>query len=119
MIDWDTYVLNELPGVDFCNLVLQKTSVEYTGNVARTMEELSRTIQLFGVLDATLPQYGNGKLPVTELDYTVCLCLAGLRMIKRSIPYRKEFLLRKADYAEILRVVDRILRKKMNKNATA
>jgi hypothetical protein len=71
------------------------------------------------VLDVTLPEYGNGHFHITTLDYEVCLCLAGLRMIKRSIPYRKEFFLRKAGYAEILRVVDRIMTKIMNTNTPA
>jgi hypothetical protein len=119
VIDWDTHVQNELPGVDFCNLVLQKTSVDYNGDVAKTMEALSRAIEHSGALDVTLPEYGNGHFHITTLDYEVCLCLAGLRMIKRSIPYRKEFLLRKAGYAEILRVVDRIMTKTMNKNTPA
>ncbi len=119
VIDWDTHVLNELPGVDFCNLVLQKSSRDFDGDVARALEEMSRTIERSGVLDITLPQYGKGVFHFTAQDYEICLCLAGIRMIKRSIPYQKEFSLRKAGYAKILAVAERILTKAMARNSPA
>lgn len=119
VIDWDTHVLNELPGVDFCNLVLQKSSRDFDGDVAKALEEMSRTIERSGVLDITLPQYGKGVFHFTAQDYEICLCLAGIRMIKRSIPYQKEFSLRKAGYAKILAVAERILTKAMTRNSPA
>lgn len=114
VIDWDTHVEKELAGVDLCNLLLQKNSIKFAGDIARTMEILDQSIIDTGRLDSTLPGYGKEDFDLDVSDLTICLCVAGLRMVKRSIPYTKEFLLGLDGYSDILRTADRILDRTVN-----
>ena len=119
VIDWDTHVEKELPGVDLCNLVLQRIGMEFSGDMALTMELLHRAITDTGKLDSNFPGYGKEDFNLDATAMTVYLCIAGLRIVKRSIPYEKEFSLGLDGYIAILRSVERILDIKPGKNARA
>ena len=109
VIDWDTHVEQELPGVDLCNLLLQRISAEFSGDVALTMEKLHGMIVDTGKLDSDLPGYGKEDFNLDVAALTVYLCITGLRIVKRSIPYEKEFSLGLDRYLAILRSGLRIL----------
>ena len=102
VIDWDTHVQKELPGVDFCNLLLQKASMEFDGKIAPTLNKLQQTVQRNGKLDATLVGYGKDDFNLSVTDLRLYLCIAALRFIKRSLPYSNEFNMKKDDYIDIL-----------------
>lgn len=109
VIDWDTHVQKELPGVDFCNLLLQKISAEFNGKIAPALKKLQEMIQHNGKLDSAIAGYCKKDFNLNAIDLRLYACIAALRFIKRSLPYSSEFEMKKDDYVAILRVVNSTL----------
>ena len=106
IIDWDTHVPRELPGVDFCNLLLQKESIDFNGKISPTLQKLQKMILRSGKLDVGIDGYGKNDFNLCVTDLQLYLCITALRFIKRSLPYSNEFETKKNDYMAILRIVN-------------
>jgi hypothetical protein len=84
VIDWDTSLEVELPGVDRANLRLQLGSRTRSGDTARALMDLFDDITADGL----------------------AVAMAGLRMVLRTLPYAVEFEAMRPANVALLRVID-------------
>gem|GEM_PF-3873351 len=92
VIDWDTYVGKELPGVDFLNYRLQQLRNAREWDLVAAIGDLYQELAGREYPDTRMPGYNESDFGITCKDLIAYLCITVIRFARRSVPYRKEFL---------------------------
>ncbi|MDZ7833620.1 MAG: aminoglycoside phosphotransferase family protein [Desulfobacterales bacterium] len=100
VIDWDTGRVNDLPGIDYLNLVVQKKRSESGHSVARAFSEASEEIWRKGALDDKDCYAQEFDLTGEPLKIILYACL--IRYMSRAAQYPEVFIREQGDYLECL-----------------
>lgn len=100
VIDWDTGRVNDLPGIDYLNLVVQKIRSECGQGVARAFREASEEVWRKGFLDDKHFYVKEFDLTGKRLKIILYACL--VRYMSRAAQYPEVFLREQRDYLESL-----------------
>lgn len=96
VIDWDTFIENEIPGVDVCNFLLQRHATVAGCGVATAFAELHSRIGHIPVV---------AKFPLADDDaarWTLPLTVAAVRYVHRSARYMSEFVAMRESHIRLL-----------------
>lgn len=110
VIDWDTYVEYELPGVDFLHLRLQKYRAKLQGGLCSAVRELKNAISIDSTFGGSLTSYIEDDFDLTNNDLIVYACISSIRYIKRSLPYNREFINDYSDNTDTLVMISTFLK---------
>lgn len=96
VIDWDTYVASELPGVDLCNMLLQRYAAQAQLSVAEAFPRVRRNLEY----DGPLREFIGSSLGQT--DWKVPMTVAAIRYVRRSARYATEFQAAKPKHVRLI-----------------
>ncbi len=105
IIDWDTYVESEYPGVDMCNLLIQVTREGQGRGLAAAVSSLFIALHAGQAAIEPLRAFCSATGLADGVDIEVSMLLAAIRYIGRAASYDQEFRSSYADSCETVRLV--------------